>query len=445
MDVISQPHTLRRYALAHALIPDADEADELFRLSRDEADLRRRASRWLAQRGQMLPELDPPLPLLDAEQQAHALHLARLGRKRRLALPLAIGAIALLLVLLPFLGRLWNRPVLATAAVYQAKPVAEGPVGDLHLAVYRAELNESTGRLSVWWELSGPGAGNAANTVRPTAKVQALQTMEWLAPVHTLVEQAGRQRVLGRSDYSLSLPLGNRLSLVVGRLGARAATWDATVPLVHQGHSPAERRIDLNRTLQGAYSQGTVDAITLAPTYTIVAYHGAMRGLSPGQRIHLYLGSSEVAWLGAEGDGGGAGREIFAGLGAGAERVKLTFNPFTKDSIMMLNNSIVALGNGTAPGVRQWQRQGFDLTATVATKIPQTWRGGAPPQAYLLGPANLLMNTTLLSMVSKQGSDTSDLTFQAHVDPTTQLDRLQLSYPVPAEQFALQTDINLGP
>jgi hypothetical protein len=98
---------LRRYALAISLIPDADAAADIFMESAGESDLRRRAALWRARRGLTPPDLDAPLPALDAIQQEHALDLVRRAALRRRARPwLAGGMAAVLLLSLEVVGKL---------------------------------------------------------------------------------------------------------------------------------------------------------------------------------------------------------------------------------------------------------------------------------------------------------------------------------------------------
>lgn len=80
---------LYRYRLALALVPDADQAGDLFMRSCTDADLIRWANRWREGQG-LEPLHQPDLPLLDSFQEAHALHLFRRGESRRRSLGLAL-------------------------------------------------------------------------------------------------------------------------------------------------------------------------------------------------------------------------------------------------------------------------------------------------------------------------------------------------------------------
>jgi hypothetical protein len=88
---------LARYALALHLIPDPDVAADLFMDARDEADLQRRAMAWRAAR-RLPPPPATPLPQLDDDEVAHALHLARRAKMRRQIRPV-LSVVASVLVL----------------------------------------------------------------------------------------------------------------------------------------------------------------------------------------------------------------------------------------------------------------------------------------------------------------------------------------------------------
>jgi hypothetical protein len=104
--------------------------------ARDEADLRRKAQAWRASR--KLPPASPGLPpVLDAEQQEHARHLARRGRMRRQIGP-AIATVATILALVSatVLVNDLRGPVGKVRAGGPALPVVNtktGPVPVMHL------------------------------------------------------------------------------------------------------------------------------------------------------------------------------------------------------------------------------------------------------------------------------------------------------------------------
>lgn len=239
MQSTPEEQLLARYALATALVPDPDEAHELFLRSRSEADLRRRCAAWLAQRGMAPPAGDPPLPVLNAEQQAHALALARLGRKRQRLLPLAGGGALVLVTLLGLLLALpdWRAASeLVAAPAYRAAPVRALDRAGLHLAIYRAESNASTGQTMVWWELTGPQAGGGVDRVLAQLKVSGLQ-QDWLQPAHVTVAHPAGHRVLARTDYRVVAPLGDQLVVRLQRIGDHLLDWETNVPLVHTEQS----------------------------------------------------------------------------------------------------------------------------------------------------------------------------------------------------------------
>ncbi|HWI63116.1 MAG TPA: hypothetical protein VNT75_14810 [Symbiobacteriaceae bacterium] len=103
---MNKQQILRRYALALALVPEQDAADDLFMDAADESDLRARANRLRHANGLSPIQGDPPeLPALDEMQVEYALHLAeRAAYRRRSRRMLTVVGLAVVLVGLAYAG-----------------------------------------------------------------------------------------------------------------------------------------------------------------------------------------------------------------------------------------------------------------------------------------------------------------------------------------------------
>ncbi|MFZ5813973.1 MAG: hypothetical protein ACOY93_01545 [Bacillota bacterium] len=207
---------MQRYRLALSLIPDQDAAGDLFMLSRSESELRRRAARWREQHG--LPPLDEPpaLVVLDADQQEHALHLARRAEARhRVKLWLATLATLLVLGAGGYLASDLLRPGLANHPAYSAPAIASTRgLGDLTLRVYRVDLQvrgsgpSARQELQIWWEVTGPAAADAYRLFQPQVRTIGRRWMggqrsDWIDASATRRYSTRPDRVLGMSRFEV--------------------------------------------------------------------------------------------------------------------------------------------------------------------------------------------------------------------------------------------------
>lgn len=204
---------LRRYRLALALIPDPDPADDLFMVSRSEADLRRRAARWRERQGLPPAAENPILPELDAGQREHALHLARRGAAhRRMTLWLTTLVVAVGLVAGGFLLREAMLPRLDSHPAFAGEPVAEADgMGDLTLTIYQAEVKLTPVKrlawdieVAIWWEVRGPGAADAYRLFEPQLRMAHMPLPATESPPVWL-ENNTTQRYSSRPDRVLGV------------------------------------------------------------------------------------------------------------------------------------------------------------------------------------------------------------------------------------------------
>lgn len=266
----------RLYGLALRLVPDPDVAGDLFMDAQDEADLRRRASRWRKQHG--LPEGDPIADLahvhLSEAEREHAAHLARRGGRRRKArgmlAGLLAGAVALgaLYALQPALRA---PSALAMAAQFEAQPVAATTAaGGVKYMVYRAEATPVT--LTLWWAVEGPGADRLGPAVTPALLGHSDQQV---TPDTNEITVSSRSRVLGRSTFDGAVRENVVRVAFTAPLprGAGNSGWSLGVP-VERVVDPGAREITVNRTLTVPYWGVDVRVLSVAeaPDYTLVRY-----------------------------------------------------------------------------------------------------------------------------------------------------------------------------
>lgn len=265
---------VRLYALACCLVPDPDVASDLFMQSRSEADLRARAARWRRQQG--LPDPGLPaagaLPPLGPGEQELALHLARRGQKRRLTLNLFLTLGAVLLLTAGLLGvRALPGALsrgLASDPAFAGSPVGETePLNGLSFAVYRAEA--IPGVTTIWWELTGSGAAMAAETWEAGLRLGRDRT----APHHSQITAYQKNRVLGRSEFSILLP-GESAPIIIEGIEERPPTFLLSVLVEHLPSDPTARSYAVRQTLRTADAQVLVDRVLTSPTATTVIING---------------------------------------------------------------------------------------------------------------------------------------------------------------------------
>ena len=258
------------YALALALVPEPNAAGDIFLAAPDAAGLRRRAAAWRRRHG--LPPLagDPPLPVLDAEQQLHARHLHSRRRRRRQARPLLAAATVALAVT----GALALRPLPTAPAIarqsdatFSRSPVDQTRAGGLRFALYRAEATPAG--VTAWWSLSGPGAGLAARSLRP--ELFSVQSNQWLAPSAvevTAQRSAGGEVAHGISHYSvLQLTWRTAMLRAPGPLAAEALRAP-----IQRGIDPGDPTWSLRQSASTGPFTFTVNGITAGSDYTALRY-----------------------------------------------------------------------------------------------------------------------------------------------------------------------------
>ena len=213
----------RLYALSLALVPDADVAGDLFMDARDEADLQRRATRWLKGQGLPLPQQPVAVAPLNADQKEHALHLARRGRRRRqakLSLVATVAAIAVALVLIARPSIVPASGLVADRSFKGQPQVMSVPMEGIVFAVHRTEATQ--GEVIVWWSFQGHDAARMEQEATPLLLVQNRGT---LAPDLMETDVIRSDRLLGRTVYRVSTTQRDRVFVEVIRNGEWVPFW----------------------------------------------------------------------------------------------------------------------------------------------------------------------------------------------------------------------------
>lgn len=272
-DAEDEREVCRRYALALAFVPDANAAGDLFMAARDEADLRRRAAAWRRRQGLSPLDSAPPLPALDPEQVELALHLHRRQRRQRRRRPLLAGAAALLLAAALFAaGRSLapgQAPTLAGDPAFATPAADQATSGNLTLALHRAESTPAG--ITVWWSLSGPGAGSAAASLRP--ELFDLATGQWAGAANTQLlpqRSAEGEVVRGRSLYRV-----RQITWRTAMLHASGGFGDLRAP-IQRGPDPTAPSLKLHETASSGPVSITLTGITLGADYTALRYEARL-------------------------------------------------------------------------------------------------------------------------------------------------------------------------
>lgn len=291
---------LRLYALALSLVPDQDAAGDLFMAARNEADLRRRAARWLE--GQGVAHQEGPVPALDEEQRRYGLHLARRrGARRRLRWGLAAAGACLAALALALAPLLTPGASLADEPAFNGEPVAAEMVGDgIRLAVYRARAE--MGVVNLFWSLQGPGVGQGARFWQLQLKAEE---GGWHPAVETEMLQVDPTRLLGRSRFAIAALPGRAYLRMESREAGRALSdWIVPVPVVRAApaHSQA-RRIPVEKLILSDRYQMRLHHLEVAPTFTLVRYSGDPTAYRDPVRIEVgHQELKQVAFWTAEQD-----------------------------------------------------------------------------------------------------------------------------------------------
>lgn len=134
----------------------------------------------------------------------------------------------------------------AADPAFAGAPQGRTPVqAGLRFAVYRVEVTPSAA--TVWWELTGPGAGDAAARLKPLLLPDGNGV--FLEPQSTALGASGQTRAVGVSAYRAFLT-GETAGVVrVCELGGALADWAVSVPMERRGFLTAEREIPVNRVL----------------------------------------------------------------------------------------------------------------------------------------------------------------------------------------------------
>lgn len=257
---MDQEAILQRYRLALALVPDADVAGDLFMRARGESELLALARRWHRAQGQALEHR--PLPDLDEFQETHALHLHRRGEARRRS----VRALGVALLLLPLIALSLGWAALsreaAVPSAFRQMPVRVVLLNQgLRLSIYEARV--TPGKVTVWWELTGPEAER--QYLLPALELPGLAQPIW--PDATEQFPVRGKRVTARSTYSLHVTTASTIRLRYG--GGGPTEWVVECPLtgVH-----GESEVLVQREVGAGPYPVHIEAILLSPHYTKVRY-----------------------------------------------------------------------------------------------------------------------------------------------------------------------------
>lgn len=420
------------YALALALIPEANVAGDLLAAARDAADLRRRLDGW--RRANRLPPapLQPELPALAAEQCAHALHLWRKAQRRRQLRPALSAAGGALLVAALVLGShsyLSYRASLPGDPVYGGQPVAAAESATVQFTVYRAEATPT--RVTVWWAVSGAGARAYAGGEGP--QLYNLFTGRFgrrrqAADSKTVVLRDGR--VLGKSSYPAQGLLWSE-----AMLGLRAPS-DKEPPLrldfpVTEQDDPGTRVLTPRQTVQGEGWSATLEQVRVAPGY--VAVRSRIEG-HPGwstlHRLELQVDGKPLVLdeiQSATRSDVNFRQSLFPPLPSGASHLQVRY---LLGQVQQIDYDL------RDPPVRKTERTSAEFTATVALPAGQVVPTGvrSAPLALFLAPRRRSYPSDRMAFAPDPADPRQTLyTFTARlpqqVEPTTL--RLQAIVTVP--------------
>lgn len=371
---------LRRYALALALVPDADVAGDLFMDAKDEHDLRRRALAW--RRTQGFPELteDPPLPALSADDQEYALHLARRGRKRRVLRRIGLAGAAVVVAALLLVGGRWFAipglapavPAWASDGLFAGKAAATATQNQVTLSVYRVDA--TPGKITVWWQATGAGTVKNWKSLRPVAALSGGAGDDGVQPESSETVLVNHEKVIGRSTYRL-FTIGAADALVrLDNVGSRRVGAQVSVPISRADVDPEARTYKIP-VPPGYQGDSLPESVAVGPNYV------ALTSSTYGQRVpdtrfpRMWAGDKPLRYLASERRSAGKHVDYYEAPPQGAtslhiqwEQELLKVDTYTLDLPGELREGLHAEQQGTDPVVVF----SFSPVSTVGFGLPAT-------------------------------------------------------------------------
>jgi hypothetical protein len=268
---MTQQELLSLYALALRLVPDPDEAGDLFMAARSADHLRLLADRWRLQKGYLAapPDAVGDPEALTGEQLEEALHqIRRWGRRRRQERIMLGGAAAVLLVAV-LVGAWYYRPgdPLLRDPAFGGEPLTVESVQgrSAQLAIYRMEA--TPGSVTAWWTVGGQDAdGYLAPKLEEKGGLR-------LDPAERATARDRRGTVYGKTTYRTITAglMGGILTLVSTESNKVEARAGAPFTWVDD---PGAQVVRLDRQIHAVTGEwlATLESVTLGANYTLLRF-----------------------------------------------------------------------------------------------------------------------------------------------------------------------------
>lgn len=253
-----------------------------------------------------------------------------------------------------------------------------GPGSPFQLKVHR--LAATPASLTVWWEVTGPGAARAAPTCR--IQIYAPGTAAWLDPDATETTAASGDRLLGKSSVAADFLNGDSSRVRLHALQGRTLDWEITVPAALLDQDPAARRVAVDHAVEWQGHRVTVEAVDLAASYTALRFTlspadaavfnplPTVLALGPGAIPHAldYRGT----W--PRPDAASGGRTLLLSPTGAADAELHSFFALTPAALRDL--SVDHRLDGSDPDVRVRSENG---AAVVSVAVPAGWYSALQP------------------------------------------------------------------